>query len=226
MPTNLFLWATAVTMITLTTGRQLTATVNRMPLESIVQKSIAKPITYTVDPAQSTINWNAKKVGGQHDGSLKMAKGQFSVEGGKLVGGEFTADMTSLRDIDKGETNPFNERLVNHLRGEDFFAVEKYPTSTFKITGVKPISGAKAGEPNYTISGDLTIKGTTKPHTFPAMVSLTGNGTLMQAIAKLSVNRLDYDIKYRAAIIGTAADKIIEDTFSLNLKIVANKTPL
>jgi polyisoprenoid-binding protein YceI len=132
--------------------------------------------------------------------------------------------MTTLRDVDKGEANPFNERLVNHLRSEDFFGVEKHPTSTFKITSVKPISGAKAGEPNYTIGGDLTIKGTTKPQTFPAMVTLTGN--VVQATAKLMVNRLDYDIKYRAAIIGTAADKIIDDTFALDLKMVANKATL
>lgn len=89
---------------------------------------------------------------------------------------------------------------------------------------MKPIAGAKAGEPNYTIGGELTMKGTTKPQTFPATVNLTGD--VVQATAKLSVNRLDYDIKYRAAIIGTAADKIIDDTFSLDLKIVATKTSL
>ncbi|GAB4038958.1 YceI family protein [Spirosoma gilvum] len=183
-----------------------------------------KATTFTVDPTQSTISWNSKKVGGQHNGIVKIAKGQLGMAGNKLTEGTFVADMTTMRDVDKGEANPFNERLVNHLKSEDFFGVEKYPTSTFTITSVKPISGAKAGEPNYTISGDLTIKNTTKPQTFPATVNLTGN--MVQATAKLTVNRLDYDIKYRAAIIGTAADKIIDDTFALDLKIVAAKTSI
>ncbi|QHV95290.1 YceI family protein [Spirosoma endbachense] len=198
--------------------------VDEAPEKSTIRLSLAKAITYSVDPAQSTISWNAKKVTGEHNGVVKMAKGQLNLEGNKLIGGTFVADMSTLRDVDKGETNPFNEKLVNHLRSDDFFAVEKYPTSTFKITSAKPIAGAKPGEPNYTIVGELTMKATTKTQTFPATINLSGD--VVQATAKFAVNRLDYDIKYRAAIIGTAADKIIDDTFSLDLKIVATKAPL
>jgi hypothetical protein len=43
------------------------------------------------------------------------------------------------------------------------------------------------------------------------------------ASAKFDVDRTKWDIKYRAAIIGTAADKIIDDNFTIDLKIVANK---
>ena len=221
MQNNLFIGAALAALML--TGGLLPAT-GEGPHKSVVRLNRAKAVSYTVDPAQSTISWNAKKVGGQHNGMVKIAKGQLNMEGNKLVDGTFVADMTTLRDVDKGEANPFNERLVTHLRSDDFFAVEKFPTSTFKITSVKPITGAKAGEPNYTIGGDLTIKGTTKPQTFPAMVSLNGN--VVQATAKLDVNRLDYDIKFRAAIIGTAADKIIDDTFALDLKMVATKASL
>lgn len=186
--------------------------------------AMVKSTTYAVDASQSAIRWKSKKVGGEHIGIVKMTSGQLNVDGSKLTGGTFVADMKSLRDVDKGESNPFNERLVNHLRSEDFFSVEKFPSSTFKITSAKPIKGAKAGEPNYTIGGDLTIKGTTKPQTFPAVVNVSGDA--VQATASFMVNRLDYDIKFRAAIIGTAADKIIEDTFLLDLKIVANKAAI
>lgn len=223
MQNNLF-FSAALAAVFLT-GTLLPATgVRESPIKSASRRSVAKATTYTVDPAQSTISWNAKKVTGQHNGIVKMAKGELSLEGAKLTGGTFVADMTTLRDVDKGEASPFNEKLVTHLRSDDFFGVEKYPTSTFKITSVKPIAGARAGEPNYTVSGDLTIKSTTKPQTFPATVTLTGN--VAQATAKLSVNRLEYDIKYRAAIIGTAADKIIDDTFALDLKLVATKTSM
>ncbi|MVM30911.1 YceI family protein [Spirosoma sp. HMF4905] len=223
MQNSLFIGAALIPLFL--TSSLLTGNINSgIPKKSAIHHTLAKATTYTVDPAQSTISWNAKKVTGEHNGLVKIAKGQLTWEGNKLTGGTFVADMTTMRDIDKGEANPFNERLVNHLRSDDFFGVEKFPTSTFKITSVKPIEGAKAGEPNYTISGELTIKNTTKPQTFPATVNLAGN--VAQATAKLTVNRIDYDIKYRAAIIGTAADKIIDDTFSLDLKIVATKTPL
>ncbi len=184
----------------------------------------AKAATYAVDASQSSIRWKSKKVGGEHIGIVKMANGQLNVDGNKITGGTFVADMKSMRDVDKGESNPFNERLVNHLKSDDFFSVEKHPTSTFKITSAKPIRSAKAGEPNFMIGGDLTIKGTTLPQTFPAVVTISGDA--VQATANFMVNRLDYDIKYRAAIIGTAADKIIDDTFLLDLTIVANKTSI
>lgn len=223
MQNSLFIGATLIPLF-LTGGLLPGNITGEFQKKSAIQSTLAKAATYTVDPAQSTISWNAKKVTGEHNGVVKIAKGQLSMDGNKLTGGTFVADMTTMRDVDKGEANPFNERLVKHLRSEDFFGVEKFPTSTFKITSVKPIEGAKVGEPNYTISGELTIKGTTKPQTFPATVNLAGN--VAQATAKLTVNRIDYDIKYRAAIIGTAADKIIDDTFSLDLKMVATKTPL
>ena len=223
MQNTLFIGA-ALAALSLTNSLLPTNDVGKSPQKMAIRHAVVKAATYTVDPAQSTISWNAKKVTGEHNGVVKIAKGQLNIDGNKLTGGTFVADMTSMRDVDKGEANPFNERLVNHLRSEDFFGVEKFPTSTFKITSVKPIDGAKAGEPNYTVSGELTIKSMTKPQTFPATVTLSGN--VAQATAKLTINRIDYDIKYRAAIIGTAADKIIDDTFSLDLKMVATKTPL
>lgn len=179
-------------------------------------KTVAKPVTYAIDNEQSAIVWNAKKVGGEHTGNIKLAKGEFVFDGKKLTAGNFTADMTTLSE------NKNSERVVNHLKGDDFFGVEKNPNSTFKITKAEAISGAKTGEPNYNVTGDLMIKGTTKPITFPAVVKLSGDA--VEATAKLIVNRLEYDIKYRAALIGTAADKIIEDTFTLDLKLIGKKS--
>ncbi len=218
MKTNTLLLTLAATGLFLATPALATP---HHPVKTTAPRKAAKPVTYVVDADQSTLTWNAKKVGGQHNGIVKLAKGELTVDGTKLAGGQFVADMTSLRDVDKGQENPYNERLVGHLRSDDFFGVEKNPTSTFKITSVKPIAGAKDGEANVTVTGDLTIKGITKPQTFPAVVKVAGNA--LEATAKLEINRIDYDIKYRAALIGTAADKIIDDTFTVALKLVASK---
>lgn len=186
-----------------------------------IEKKAKKVATYAVDTDQSTLVWNAKKVGGEHTGTVKLAKGELMIDGSKLVGGNFVADMTTIKDTDITNEG-MNGRLTGHLKSEDFFSTEKNPSSTFKITKVAPIAGAATGAPNYTITGDLTIKGITKPVTFPATVKVSGNSA--EATAKVEINRIDYDIKYRAAIIGTAADKIIDDKFTFDLKLVAGKT--
>jgi polyisoprenoid-binding protein YceI len=185
------------------------------------KKTVAKAATsLQVDPAKSSMVWTAKKVGGEHTGNVKIAKGVLSVDGKKLTGGSFDMDMTSMNNTDITNES-FNAKLVNHLKSEDFFHVEKHPTSTFQITKAEPIAGAKAGEPNYTITGDLTIKGITHSISFPATVSVTGDKA--EATAKIDLDRTKWDIKYRAAIIGTAADKIIDDNFTIDLKVVADK---
>ncbi len=174
------------------------------------------PTALPVDPARSEINWHATKVGGEHKGIVKLSKGALQVDGNKLRGGDFEMDMTTIVDTDKDTPNT---RLTNHLRSEDFFSVEKHPSSTFRITKAEHIAKAKAGEPNYTVTGDLTIKGITHPITFPATVKISGNGA--EAAGKMTINRLKYDIQFRSSLLGTAADKIIYDDFTIDVKLVA-----
>lgn len=172
-----------------------------------------------VNTESSTMKWNAKKVGGEHYGSIKLSEGTLQVNGNKLAGGNFTIDMTTIvvEDITRAESN---KRLTDHLKSDDFFSVEKFGKSTFKITKATPIAKAKAGEPNYSITGDLTIKGITHPVTFPAVVKISGKTA--EAEARIVVDRIKYDIKYRSGLIGTAADKIIDDTFTLDVKLVTD----
>ncbi|RIV20572.1 YceI family protein [Fibrisoma montanum] len=219
MKTNSFVAGLLSAVVIVSSPLMAHSIVNDGP-DKTAKTVVAKAVNYTVDTEQSSLTWNAKKVGGEHTGTLKLAKGQLTAEGNKLTAGNFMIDMTTIVDTDI--TNPSgNKRLTDHLKSEDFFSVEKNPTATFKITKVTPVAGAKAGEPTHTVTGDLSIKGTTKSISFPAAVNVSGNR--VEATGTATVNRLDYDIKYRAAIIGTAADKIIDDTFTLNIKLIANK---
>lgn len=174
-----------------------------------------------VNTESSTLKWNAKKFGGEHYGTIRLAEGTLLVNGSKLTGGSFTIDMTSIvvEDITRADSN---KKLTDHLKSDDFFSVDKFNTSTFKITKATPIAKAKKGQPNYTITGDLTIKGITKPITFPAIVNVTGKTA--EAEANIEVDRTKYDIKYRSGLMGTAADKIIDDTFTISLKLNAGST--
>ena len=174
--------------------------------------------TLPVNTASSTLTWNAKKVGGEHSGTVKLSKGSLDINKNKLVGGSFVIDMTTIDNTDV-TMEGMKQKLVGHLKNDDFFAVDKHPTATFKITKVVPVAKAKAGEPNYTITGDMTIKGITHAVTFPATVKVAGNTA--EANATITLDRTKWDVKYRSGLIETAADKVIDDNFTIDLKLVA-----
>ena len=156
-----------------------------------------------VKKEKSHVVWKGYKVTGSHQGTIEMKSGQLAFDNGRLTGGEFVIDMSTIANTDlSGE---YKEKLEGHLRSDDFFSVESHPTSTMIIREVK--STAKNA---YEVTGDLTIKGITKPITFD--LSVYGN----KATANLKVDRTKYDIKYgSASFFDDLADKAIYDEFEL-----------
>ncbi|HMB63087.1 MAG TPA: YceI family protein, partial [Eudoraea sp.] len=124
-------------------------------------------------------------------------------EEGKLAGGEFIVDMTTLINSDlEGE---YKGKLEGHLKSDDFFAVTSHPTSKLVFTAV-----AATGKNSYEVTGNLTIKGITKPITFD--VSIYGS----KATATLKVDRAQYDVRYGSgSFFENLGDKTIYDEFDL-----------
>ena len=171
-----------------------------------------KPVNYTVDAAKSTITWVGKKVTGSHNGTIAIQSGTLAVNGKSVTGGTFTIDMNSIKDAEG------SAKLEGHLKADDFFGVAKFPTSNFVITKV---AGTGA---NVTVSGNLTIKGITKPLSFPATVTVNADGTASALAGKIVVDRTKYDIKYGSkSFFDSIGDKAINDEFELAVKLVAKK---
>jgi polyisoprenoid-binding protein YceI len=176
---------------------------------------------YAVVPAESDITWNGKKVGGEHSGNINLQGGELLVADDQVVGGEFTIDMASITNTDI-EDAKYNSDLVGHLKSDDFFGVEQHPTANFKINRISPIAGAAAGQPNYNVEGDLTIKGKTNPVSFPATVNVE-NGTAT-AKADVIVDRAKYDVQYGSkSFFPNIGDKMIDDNFTVSLDLTAKK---
>ena len=114
--------------------------------------------------AQSKIDWAATKKTGYHNGIIKLKGGDVQVDGGKLVGGKFTIDVTSINSTDF--ENPTDNGLIKHVLSKDFLEAEKYPEATFEITKVD-----YKNEKDVNITGNLTMKGLTLPLMFPAIVN-------------------------------------------------------
>ncbi|TDQ11240.1 YceI family protein [Pedobacter metabolipauper] len=175
-------------------------------------KNGAKPVTYTVDAAKSSITWIGKKVTGSHNGTIALKSGSLNVDGKNVTGGSFVIDMTAIKDADG------SDKLEGHLKADDFFGSAKFPTSTFVITKVAG-SGA-----NLTVSGNLTIKGITKPLSFPASVTTNADGTVSALAGKITVDRTKYDIRYGSkSFFDSIGDKAIDDNFEIGVKLVAKK---
>ena len=164
-------------------------------------------VTKKVSTTESSIQWTAKKVTGQHTGTIGIKDGVLEFDGDNLVGGEFTIAMNTLevQDLQPGKGK---EKLEGHLSSADFFAITAHPTAHMKFLSVK-----RNTDGDYSINGDLTIKGITNPIEFTA--SVDGN----TATADITVDRTLYDVKYGSTKFGALADKAIYDDFSLSVTL-------
>jgi polyisoprenoid-binding protein YceI len=171
---------------------------------------------YSVDKAASKVKWEAKKVTGQHHGSISFANGSVVVKNNKISGGTFSIDMKSIADEDLTNDN-MNKKLIGHLSSDDFFSVEKFPESKMVIKKVTDESGNE-----FHFLADLTIKGITNPVEFKAKVSIDGDKLTAEGI--ITVNRTLYGIKYGSgSFFEGLGDKMIYDDFTLAFNITALK---
>ena len=169
--------------------------------------TIATAQTKKINVEKSTITWNAKKVTGEHSGTVNLKEGNLIFKGNKLAGGNFTVDMTSVSTTDL--TGDWKGKLDGHLKSDDFFGTAKFATSTlvFKTIAAKP-NGV------YTVTADLTIKGITKPVTFDLAVK--GD----TATTVVTIDRTKYDIKYNSkSFFDSIGDKAIYDDFTLTVNL-------
>ena len=172
--------------------------------------------TMSVNVAESKVTWLGKKVTGEHTGTIQLLSGGMQFNDDKLVGGSFKIDMRSIENTDL-ENEEYNQKLVGHLKSDDFFGVEKYPTATMKITDVEQKTSSK-----YHVTGDITIKGITKSIVFPVEVSLLD--TKAVASASITIDRSEFDVRYGSgSFFDDLGDKMIYDDFRLDVTVVASR---
>lgn len=169
----------------------------------------------TVNKSESQVRWEASKVTGTHWGYVPLKNATLDYANGKITGGSFEMDMVNLTVEDLTDAKS-NGNLTGHLKSDDFFSVEKFNASTFKITEAKSSNGT-----DYTITGNLTIKGITQKISFPAKVSVAGKK--ITASGQIKFDRTKFDIKYRSgSYFEDLADKMIYDEVKLDVKLVAS----
>ncbi len=184
---------------------------------TLASVSFLNAADFKVDKDATKLQWHAEKVTGEHDGNVNVKSGSLDYDNGMIKGGEFVIDMKSITNTDL-EDEGYNTKLVNHLKSEDFFSVDKFPEAMFKVTKVE-----KKGDKQH-ITGNMTIKGITQKITFPAEV--TKSEDMLTAMATIKLDRSKFNVQFRSKSffdIEALGDKLIYDEFSMNLHLVAKK---
>lgn len=176
----------------------------------LVSFTLSKVEKKVINTSKSKIEWYGEKITGKHNGTINIKSGFFLFEENKLVGGEFVVDTNTILCIDLFDKIELKKRLENHLKSTDFFNVEKYPESTFKITSIGTISPTK-----YKITGDLTIRGITLPKS--CEITFDKN----KAYGSLIVDRTKYGMTLRSgSVFENLGNKIVYDDFQIKFEFV------
>jgi polyisoprenoid-binding protein YceI len=164
---------------------------------------------FKIVSTQSNIDWVGRKVTGAHNGTIAVKDGELVLTDGKLTGGKFIIDTTSIKILDI--TDPAtNAQFAGHLASDDFFSIDKHPEASLEITSV---SGNHA-------EGNLTIKGITNPIAFDAAVNVNGN--TLTATGKLVIDRTKYEMKFRSGnFFQNLGDNLIYNDFEINVTVTA-----
>ena len=174
---------------------------------------------FAVDTTNSKIEWKGFKVfkseNTSHFGTIKLLSGEVTVKDGALESGTFTANMHSLDNVDLKDNADMKGKLEGHLKSEDFFGVDKFPSASYEITKV---SKSDSGDYNTILDGNLTIKGVTKPQQLHANVSVDGD-VVSIATKPTEINREEFDVKFQSPV----ENGVIKNEIEIQVLVKANK---
>ena len=171
--------------------------------------------TYTVDPAHTRIGFVARHA------MVTKVRGSFDEFAGTAVlDGANPANSRVEVTIEAASIDTRNAQRDEHLRGNDFLAMQEYPKITFASTGVR-----QAGETTFEVTGDLTIKGVTNEITIPFEFEGSAKDPFgNQRVGfegSVTINRRDYGVTWNAALEGGGV--LVSDKVTLEFEISAIK---
>tara|TARA_Y100000385_G_C12798011_1_gene510569 strand:- start:81 stop:650 length:570 start_codon:yes stop_codon:yes gene_type:complete len=165
----------------------------------------------SINTAKSSIKWIGKKVTGQHEGYINIKSGNIELENEKIKSGNFSIDMNSVTCTDL-EDEGSSQKLIGHLKSDDFFGVQKYPLANLVITSATKFVSNKA-----TITGNLTIKGKTQA------ISFEVEKNQQKFSCNLAIDRSKFNIRYgSSSFFDSLGDKVIYDIFNLEIELITN----
>jgi polyisoprenoid-binding protein YceI len=171
---------------------------------------------YTADVTKSKLVWKAEKVTGGHDGHVSLKSGNVFMDHGKIAKASFVVDMNSITNDDI-KSEKYSNKLVGHLKSEDFFNVKKHPEVSFDMIKATPVGNGK-----FDVFGNITIKGIQGVISFPMM--LKESKSELEVSGTFSFDRTKFDIKYDSgSFFENLGDRAIKDDVVIDFNIVLYK---
>ena len=180
-------------------------------MTAIAQKTATT--TWKIDPAHSSIDFAAKHM------MISTVRGRLGAINGEIIVDESNHANSSVEvtvDVAGLTTNESNRDT--HLRSADFFDTESHPEATFKSTSIEPLS-----EEKFRVTGDLTIRGTTRSITLDVEREGEGVdpwGNVKAAFAATTtLNRKDFGLNWNVAL--EAGGVLVSEKIKLEITIQA-----
>ena len=170
---------------------------------------------WAIDTAHSSVDFSVRHM------MIANVKGSFQSFDASVAADP--ADLTTAEisfTVDVNSIDTRNADRDNHLRSADFFDVENNPQITFTSTSI-----TKTDEGEYDVTGDLTIRGVTKPETFAVVYEGTGKDPWGNEKVGFSgagsINRADYGLTWNAAL--ETGGVLVGDKIKISFEIQATK---
>lgn len=183
---------------------------------ALAGRASAQALNFSIDPNHTQVMFRVRHLG------ISWVTGRFAT-----YTGAFVFDSTNLAGssaqltIQTASVTTENERRDNHLRSPDFFAADSFPQITFQSTRVE--RGTSPG--TYRITGDLTIRGITRPITLDAELtgirvatSQRGRQALAGFLLTGRVNRFEYGLRWNNL---TEGINIVGDEVRITVEVEA-----
>lgn len=179
----------------------------------LVSTPLASAQEWVIDPAHSDVGFSVRHM------MISTTKGEFTKYSGTAVIDEANPTRSKVElEIDVASVDTGDAKRDDHLRGEDFFAAKQHPKMTFKSTKI-----TRQGK-GYRVTGDLTLKGVTKPVTLDVTltkpVKTPFETTVRGVSAEGTLNRKAFGVSWNQALDSGGLAVGDEVTLDIELELV------
>ena len=178
--------------------------------------------TYCIDTENSRLEWIGRNLNNRHIGQLAVLEGELVIAAGVPSTGRIIVAMDALTNVDLQDAN-YRDMLISHLKSDDFFAVDRFPTASLILTGWETHPDVSPEAPSGIATGELSIKGISRPVHFPAIAAPQPDGSI-KIHAAFDIDRTLWGVLYGSCkYFERLGMHLVHDTVSLELFAVARK---
>jgi polyisoprenoid-binding protein YceI len=171
--------------------------------------------TWAFDVSHSEVSFTVRHL------MVSKVRGSFTRFDGTITVGDNPLESSVVANIDLTSIDTRDPKRDEHLRSDDFFSVDNFPTMTYRSTGVRPDGG------NFVVDGELTLHGVTKPVSLNLEFNGTSpdpwGGTRSGFSATTEINRRDFGVDLTMPL--ETGGVVVGDKINVQLEIEAILQP-